>query len=154
MHLFSFGHLYYIFTCKVMLQQSIEWYFPVKYDKFRISYFTCNSCATPPVCITIKEESIFPNLNGIIAVSVSLNATITFCYYFSKRPLMYWPSPEIKDRNLSHLSNLHKEVAILQDCLIHVLHIVLYNLLEFDICVCQFSCFPTKEILYFGNYRD
>lgn len=147
MHLFSFGHFYYIFTSKVrkllMLQQSIEWYFPVKYDKFRISYFTCNSCATPPIYITIKK-SIFTNHDGIIAVSVSLNATMTSCCYFSIRPLMYWPSPEIKDRNLSHLPNLHKEVAILWDCLIYVLHIVLYHSLEFDFCVCQFSCFPLK----------
>lgn len=125
---------------------------PSQNDKSRISYFTCNSCATPPICIAIKEESIFSKHNGIIAVSISLNTTITSCYYFSIRPLMYWPSPEIKDRHLSHLLNAHKEVAILRDCLIHVLHIVLYNLVEFDICVCQFSSFPIKEFLSFDNY--
>lgn len=102
LHIFFFEYFYYIFISKVrkllMLQKGIEWYLPVKHDKFRISYFTCNSCATPPIYIAKKEDGIFSKHNGIIAVFIVLNTTITCYYYFSVRPLMYWPSPEIKDR--------------------------------------------------------
>lgn len=63
-HLFFFEHLFYVFTSNVrkllMLQQSIEWYLPVKYDKFRISNFTCNTSATPPNTYHYKgEEYLF-----------------------------------------------------------------------------------------------
>lgn len=114
--------------------------------------FHTNGCAIPPTHTALMQKNIFSNLDGIIAVVVSLNPAITPYYYFSIRPLMCWPSPEIHDRNLSCLSSSYKEVVILRDCLMHVPYIVLYNLLEFDVWVCVVSRPCVKEILSFGDY--
>lgn len=79
------------------------------------------------------ENGIISKPDGIIVILVSLNPTVTSCYYFLIRPLKCWPPPEIRNRNHSCLSSSCKQVVILRDCSRHVVLIVLYNLLEFDV---------------------